>query len=94
MDDILCLWNGPAHTSNLLLTTKNNMFPNIKFIVEYGGKAINFLDVNKSIANNLHEFAILRKDTSTDIIIDGTSFCHPSHKDVSLHRLVTLPLMR
>ena len=85
MDDNLYLWLESADNLNLLFATLNNKFPIIKFTIKGGGEAINFLDVNVSIVNNCHEFAIFRKNTYMGITIHGSSFCHPSHKDATFH---------
>jgi len=96
MDDILLLWSGTAQVFTDLLAVLNSMFPTIKFTTEFGGKAINFLDVNISIANGQHEFSIYRKDTYSNITINGSSFCPTSHKDAAfhslIHRMISLPL--
>ena len=84
--DILCFWHGLVDILNLLFTTMN--FPPLSTPFKYDGKVINFIDVNVSIVNNCHKFAIFRKDTSKDITIHGSSFCHLSHKDAAFYGYV------
>ena len=96
VDDVLCLWTGNLADLNLLLDFLNSRYPSIKFTMEVGGESINFLDLNIDITQGEFQFSIFRKPTSTDVAIDGASFCPTSHKHASLHamvnRLLDIPL--
>ena len=59
----------------------------IQFIVEVGGKSINFLDLNINISNKF-EFAIYRKPTSTDLIILKESNHPKTHKYAAFHAML------
>jgi hypothetical protein len=74
----------------------NGFYPPIQFTLEIGGPNINFLDLAIAIKNHKHDFEIFRKPTHTDLVIDGSSYHHPSHRHAAIlsmiHRLVCLPL--
>ena len=96
VDDVLCTWTGPRDLLLEFLKYLNNQYPSIKFTLEVGGSSINFLDLTISNRDGVHEFAIYRKDTSTDITVHGRSFCPVAHKFAAfnsfIHRLTSIPL--
>lgn len=96
MDDVLCLWNGPAHLLQVLQSSLNNLFPTIKFTMDDPGQSSTFLDLKISITNNHHSFGIHRKPTYTDITISNSSYAPNSHKNAAfhslIHRLTSIPL--
>ena len=96
VDDVLCLWTGPAEKLKDFLQFLNSLYPSIKFTLEVGGNTINFLDLSIKLNAGKHEFSIYRKPTYTDITIDGSSYAPPPHKHAAfhsmIHRLVSTPL--
>jgi len=96
VDDILCLWTGPPDLLNGFLLFLNLMYASIKFTLEVGGSSINFLDLTVSARDGVHDFAIYRKDTSTDVLVHGSSFCPIAHRMAAfnslVHRLIDIPL--
>jgi hypothetical protein len=96
VDDVLCLWTGSVPQLHEFLHFLNSLYPSITFTLEVGGKSINFLDLSITIHEGKHEFEVFRKPTYTDIAIDGSSYCHTSHKHAGflsmIHRLVSIPL--
>lgn len=96
VDDVLLLWNGPSTLLDHLHDFLNEQYPSIKFTIEKSNKRINFLDISISIEKGSHEFEIHRKNTSTDLLIQGDSFTPPSHKLAAFHsmahRLLNIPL--
>jgi len=96
VDDILVAWTGPQDLLNELLQWLNGQYPSIKFTLEIGGASIKFLDLAISERDGVHEFAIHRKETSTDTMIHGPSFGPVPHKLAAfnsyIHRLTHIPL--
>ena len=96
LDDVLCVWTGSEEQLGDFLTHLNSFYPSIIFTMEIGGQRIDFLDLIISILSDRYTFEIYRKDTATDILIHGSSFCPSSHKVAAfnsyIHRLVPLPL--
>jgi len=88
MEDIFCLWTGIAESLQAFLDVLNDLYPSIRFTVEFGGKKINFLDITISIVDNCHTFEVFRKPTSTDILLNASSLCPTSHKLAALHSLI------
>jgi hypothetical protein len=96
VDDVLCAWTGPRDLLMEFLAYLNKQYPSIKFTLEVGGTSINYLDLTISKRDGCHEFEIYRKDTSTDIVVYGSSFCPVAHKIAAfnsfIHRLTHIPL--
>lgn len=96
VDDVLCLWTGSMEQLQEFFLFINSLYPSINFTLEVGGNSINFLDLSITLFEGKHEFEIFRKPTYTDITIDGSSYCPPSHKHAAflhmIHRLVSIPL--
>lgn len=98
VDDTLLLYRGSKEEIDTLAATIGNIHPKLSFTVEHETveKRINFLDMTISNKNGKHYFAIYRKPTATDAIINATS-CHPwKYKRAffcsMIHRLLKLPL--
>ena len=98
MDDILCAWSGPQELLGEFLVYLNSQYPSIKFTLEVGNSSINFLDLAISIEDGSHVFGIYGKNTSTDTLVHGSSFCPIAHKFAAfnslIHRLTQIPLSR
>lgn len=96
VDDVFCVWTGTDEQVSEFLQFLNSIYPSIKFTSEIGGSKINFLDLTISLLPDSYSFSIYRKNTATDILINGSSFCPFPHKlaafNYYVHRLVTLPL--
>jgi hypothetical protein len=96
VDDILCLWTGSTEEIYEFLNFINNFYPSIKFTLKVGGPSINFLDLKISLHNHKHNFEVYRKPTSTDLILDGTSYHLTAQKHAAImsmiHRLITIEL--
>ena len=75
VDDVLCLWEGKQSLAGESLILLNSSFPFIEFTMEVNGESINFLDFTIRINGDLHVFSVYRKRSTTDLIIDGRSFC-------------------
>ena len=92
----MILWDGPTEVFQHLLNSLNGKYPTIEFTAEFGGKEIGFLDLKISILQHKHSFGIHRKPSSTDIIINNSSYRPTVHKLAAfhslIHRLVTIPL--
>jgi hypothetical protein len=97
VDDIICCWTGSDRQLDCFLNLLNAQHQKISFTMEIeSNKSLNFLDLNISIKNNRHHFAVFRKPCSTDNIIPADS-CHSTSQKLSafhslLYRLVYLPL--
>ena len=96
VDDVLCTWTGPRELCLEFLTYLNKLYPSVKFTVEVGGASIKFLDLTVSNKDGVHEFEVFRKDTSTDVLVHGSTFCSVAHKHAAfnslVHRLTEFPL--
>ena len=96
VDDILFTWTGLVELLCEFLRYLNIFHPSIKFTLEVGGSSINFLDLTISARDGIHEFGIFRKDTATNVLVHGASFCPVAHKIAAfnsyVHRLTHIPL--
>jgi len=97
VDDVLAVIKKSDldHTLNIL----NNRFNSIKFTSEIEdevSRSISFLDIKIKRVNNKLEFAVYRKQTTTERLITSDSFCSYQNKIAAfhsmVHRLCSLPL--
>ncbi|KAI5740008.1 hypothetical protein M8J77_017630 [Diaphorina citri] len=98
VDDILMLWKGSKRQLDLFLQNANKIYSNFTLELEYGGKEINFLDLNISIHEGKHRFKIYRKPSYTDVIIPASSYHMYNHKMAFFrnmyNRVLEVPLER
>lgn len=92
MDDVLCRFVALSMEKNSdeLVAALNNMFLTIKFITKFGGKIIDFLDLDHStsIGDDYRTFRIHMKPTCTDIEINDLSLFSASYEDAAFYSLV------
>ena len=88
VDDVLCTWTGHRDLCLEFLAYLNKHYPSIKFTLEVGGTSINFLNLTVSERDGVYEFEVYRKDTSTDGLVHGSSFCSVAHKYAAFNSFV------
>lgn len=100
VDGILCIWTGPEPEIHSFLQVLNDFETSIKFTLELGGLAINYLDLRIELVdhNNLltPSFGIYRKATFTGVSIHADSLHPGTHKHAALnaaiHRVTQISL--
>ncbi|CAJ0933278.1 unnamed protein product [Ranitomeya imitator] len=81
IDDIFCIWDGPVETFLLFDTHINNIWPELKFTLQYSMENISFLDnlVYKNIEGTL-SIDLYIKTTDRNSLLQFTSFHPPAVK--------------
>jgi glycerol-3-phosphate cytidylyltransferase-like family protein len=97
VDDILIVYNKDITNIENTLIDFNSIHPNIQYTIEKETQnSLNYLDLTITNEQNKLTFSIVRKLTSTDLIIHNDS-CHPQeHKYAAINyltnRLNTYPV--
>ncbi|KAM4048903.1 uncharacterized protein ACNLHF_019489 [Anomaloglossus baeobatrachus] len=86
IDDIFCIWQGDLESLLLFDSHINNVWPELKFTLNYNQGEINFLDtyIKKDTAGNLFS-DLYRKPTDRNCMLLYNS-CHPRSTKNSLPR--------
>ena len=96
-DDTFVIYNGTERQINNFNNYLNNLRTDIKFTQELETQdRLNFLDFTIYKADTNLEYGIFRKPTTTNIVINASSFHPMQYKLASfnsfIHRLLTTPL--